>query len=180
MTSTEVVDASGDAEPSAGKKRVRIAIPTTHRQHRAELVFMALVKPHRDVDEPGNAEPESGSKRSKGGPLDMQKSAPSYRQSPQYWYPGGSVIVVTGGMGFKLYHGRLKAHCGYFAERASTRRDHATGACEHEDSDDDDDSHAEEHTTVSRANAPRPTQVHIDDLSSTDFTRFLDVLETPQ
>lgn len=72
MTSTEVVDASGDAEPSTGKKRVRIAIPTTHRQHRAELVFMALVKPHRDVDEPGNAEPETGSKRSKGGPLNIR------------------------------------------------------------------------------------------------------------
>lgn len=84
-----------------------------------------------------------------------------------------------GSTGFKLYRGRLNAYCGYFAERASTGEDHATEACENGDSDDEDSSHAEEHTT-GRASAPGPTQVHIDDLSSTDFTRFLDALETPQ
>ncbi|OJT07792.1 hypothetical protein TRAPUB_1307 [Trametes pubescens] len=138
------------------------------------------MKPHSDVEEPGYVEPASGSKRSKGCPTDVQEHAPSYRQSPQYWYPDGSVIVIAGSMGFKLYRARLNIYCGYFAERARTGEDLVVGACEHGDSEEEDSSRVEEHTTTSCANAPGLTQVRIDDLSSTDFTRFLDVLETPQ
>ncbi|KAI0363513.1 hypothetical protein BV20DRAFT_975612 [Pilatotrama ljubarskyi] len=123
---------------------------------------------------------QTGRKRTRAGPSGASEPAAqkSYKQSADFWYPDGNVVVIVGDTGFKLYRARLAAYCDYFANLSSSGGNEGRSNQDDEDADVlgvDDSGPSSDH----RPQIPRTPSYEIEDLSVVDFTRFLAALETP-
>ncbi|KAI0819881.1 hypothetical protein BC628DRAFT_954797 [Trametes gibbosa] len=123
----------------------------------------------------GSADENSPPKRIKSSPAAVASASTTHRESPEFYYSDGNVVLMVKDVKFKLHQSRLVAHCGIF------RRQWGSQASEkgHEGVLNVND--VADNSTLSHGDNKPGAELcqKLKGFSATEFTLFLKAFETP-